>query len=82
MLVEAAWSYRYPARVAQEKSDIIVRQPKSIRDIAWKAQTRLCQRYRRLSALGKKPTVVVAAIARELSGFIWAIGKEVKLTAV
>lgn len=78
MLVEAAWNYRYPARVAQEKSDIIVRQPKPIRDIAWKAQTRLCQRYRRLTALGKKPTVVVTAIARELSGFIWAIGREVK----
>jgi len=77
MLVEAAWSYRYPARVAQQKSDILTRQPKRIRDIAWKAQTRLCQRYRRLSALGKRPTVVVAAIARELSGFIWAIGKEV-----
>jgi len=82
MLVEAAWNYRYPARVAQEKSVIIVRQPKSIRDIAWKAQTRLCQRYRRLTALGKKPTVVVTAIARELSGFIWAIGKEVKLATV
>jgi transposase len=59
-----------------------VQQPKSIRDIAWKAQTRLCKRYRRLSALGKKPTVVVTAIARELSGFIWAIGKEVKLAPV
>lgn len=47
-----------------------------------KAQTRLCQRYRKLSALGKKPTVGVAAIARELSGFIWAIGKEVKLTPI
>jgi len=82
MLVEAAWCYRFPARVARDKSIIIERHPKSIRDIAWKAQTRLCQRYWRLSALGKKPTVVVAAIARELSGFIWAIGKEVKLTPV
>lgn len=78
MLVEAAWSYRYPARVAQEKSDIIAKQPKVIRDLAWKTQTRLCDRYRKLGAHGKKPTVVVTAIARELSGFIWAIGKEVK----
>jgi transposase len=81
MLVEAAWSYRYPARVARNKSDIIVRQPKRIRDIAWKAQTRLSQRYRNLSARGKKSTVVVTAIARELSGFIWAIGKEIKFTS-
>jgi transposase len=77
MLVEAAWSYRYPARVAKEKAEIIVRLPKAVRDIAWKAQTRLCVRYRRLGACGKKPTVVVAAIARELSGFVWAIGQEV-----
>jgi transposase len=82
MLVEAAWCYRYPARIAQNKSDIVVRQPKSVRDIAWKAQTRLCQRYRRLCALGKKPTVAVTAIARELSGFIWAIGREVKPASV
>jgi transposase len=77
MLVEAAWSYRYPARVALEKSGIIDRQPKSVRDIAWKAQTRLCRRYRMLNSKGKRPTVVVTAIARELSGFAWAIGREV-----
>jgi transposase len=79
MLVEAAWSYRYPARVAKDKAEIIVDLPKPVRDIAWKAQTRLCARYRRLTAgAKKKPTVVVVAIARELSGFVWAIGKEVK----
>lgn len=77
MLVEAAWSYRYPARIATEKMEIIARLPKSVRDIAWKAQLRLCNRFRRLGAAGKKPTVVVTAIARELSGFVWAIGQEV-----
>jgi len=77
MLVEAAWSYRYPARLAKDKTEIVVRLPKAVRDIAWKAQTRLCDRFRKLGAAGKKPTVVVAAIARELSGFIWAVGKEV-----
>lgn len=81
MLIEAAWSYRYPARVAKEKAEIIVRQPKPIREIAWKAQLRLCRRFRALSASGKRPTVVVAAIARELSGFVWAIGQEVKPAA-
>ena len=77
MLVEAAWSYRYPARIAQGKVDIVARQPKPVRDIAWKAQSRLCDRYRNLSARGKRSTVVVAAIARELSGFVWAIGRAV-----
>jgi transposase len=78
MLIEAAWSYQYPARVAKEKAEILVRLPKSIRDIAWKAQTRLCARYHCMIARGKKPTVVVAAIARELAGFIWAIGQEMR----
>ena len=54
--------------------------PKDVRDIAWKAQTRLCARYRKMIARGKKPTVVVAAIARELAGFIWAIGHEMRIT--
>jgi transposase len=78
MLIEAAWSYRYPARVAKEKAEILVRLPKNIRDIAWKAQTRLCARYRTMIARGKKPTVVVTALARELAGFIWAIGQEMR----
>lgn len=78
MLIEAAWSYRYPARVAKEKAEILVRLPKNVRDIAWKAQTRLCARYRSMTARGKKSTVVVAALARELAGFVWAIGQEIK----
>jgi len=52
--------------------------PKPVRDIAWKAQVRLCARYRRLSASGKKLPVVVAAIAREMAAFLWAIGREVE----
>jgi transposase len=78
MLIEAAWSYQYPARIPKEKAEILVRLPKNIRDIAWKAQTRLCSRYRTMIALGKKPTVVVTALARELAGFIWAIGQEMR----
>jgi transposase len=81
MLIEAAWSYRYPPRVAKDKAEIIVKLPKPVRDIAWKAQLRLCHRFRRLSAGGKKSTVVAAAIARELCGFVWAIGQEVKPAA-
>lgn len=78
MLIEAAWSYRYPARIAKDKAEILVRLPKPVRDIAWKAQLRLCGRYRKLATRGKKPTVVVAALARELAGFVWAIGQEMK----
>ena len=51
--------------------------PKAVRDIAWKAQTRLCGRYRRLTAAGKKPCLVTTAVAREMAAFLWAIGQQV-----
>lgn len=76
-LVEAAWTYRYPARVSEALRARIEGLPKAVRNIAWKGQVRLCARYRRLSAAGKKPPVVVAAIAREMAAFLWAIGREV-----
>jgi transposase len=73
VLIEAAWSYRFPARISREQ---LLRQeslPQPIRDTAWKAQERLCRRYRTLARAGKLPTVVTTAIARELAGFVWAI---------
>src|SRR6266568_503783 len=76
-LVEAAWTYRYPARVSETLRARLEGLPKAVRDIAWKAQIRLCARYRRLRATGKKLPVVVAAIAREMAAFLWAIGREV-----
>ena len=76
-LVEAAWTYRYPARVSETLRVRLEGLPKSVRDMAWKAQVRLCARYRRLSATGKKLPIVVAAIAREMAAFLWAIGHEV-----
>ena len=57
------------------------RQPKPIRDIAWKGQLRLCARYRKLARSGKPANVVTAAIARELAGFIWAIARHVSPAA-
>ena len=54
---------------------------KPIRDTAWKAQERLCRRYRKLARAGKPPTVVTSAIARELSGFVWAIAKHAQVAA-
>jgi transposase len=79
-LVESAWSYRHPPRTGRAKHYVLEDLPPAIRDIAAKAQTRLCGHYRALSQRGKKLTVAVTAIARELAGFIWAIGKEVQAT--
>jgi transposase len=77
ILVEAAWTYRFPARVSETLRARLEDLPKAVRDIAWKAQVRLCARYRRLAAAGKKLPVIVAAIAREIAAFLWAIGREV-----
>ncbi|MGH1483995.1 MAG: IS110 family transposase, partial [Geminicoccales bacterium] len=76
MLVEAAWSYRFPPRVSRE---LLLRQEglaKPVRETAWKAQLRLCRRYRRLANTGKPANVVTTAIARELAGFVWAIAQQ------
>jgi len=51
--------------------------PRRVREIAWKAQTRLCGRFRSLLRKRKNPPVAAAAIARELAGFVWAINREV-----
>jgi transposase len=77
VLVEAAWSYRHPPRVGYEKQASVAAAPRATREIAWKAQVRLCKRFRTLSRKGKKSTVVATAIARELAAFIWAIARDV-----
>lgn len=74
-LVEAAWAYRHPARIGRRLLNRSEHLPAAIRAIAWKAQLRLAARYRRLAARGKPHQVVVTAIARELSGFLWAIAR-------
>jgi transposase len=79
-LVEGAWAYRYPAKVSRHLQLRLENQPKAVQDISWKAQVRLCQRYRRLIARGKHANQVVVAIARELVGCMWAIAKEVPVT--
>lgn len=77
-LVESAWSYRHLPRIGKAKHYVHERLSPTVRDIATKAQLRLCGRYRALSGRGKKLTVAVTAIARELAGFVWAIGKQVQ----
>jgi len=76
-LVEGAWAYRYPAKVSRHLQLRLETHPKAIQHIRWKAQVRLCKRYRRLMARGKHANQVVVAIARELVGFMWAIAKQV-----
>ena len=75
VLVEAAWAYRHPAKVSLHIQQRIDQLPKALQDLGWKAQVRLCKRFRRLVARGKHPNVVVTAIARELIAFMWAIAR-------
>jgi transposase len=76
-LVEAAWTYRHSAGLGVGHQRRQVELSEKVRDIAWKAQTRLCARYRRLAAKGKRLTVVTTAIARELAAFLWDIARHV-----
>ena len=78
VLIEGAWTYRFPARMSRPLQERQNGLPKAVCDIAWKAQLRLCGRYRKLMARGKQQTVVTAAIAREMAAFLWAIGHEVE----
>jgi transposase len=79
-LIEGAWAYRYPANLSRHLQLRLEKLPKPIQDSSWKAQVRLCRRYRQLSARGKNPNHVVVAIARELSAFMWAIAQQVPVT--
>ena len=72
VLVEASWTYRHPAR----KTAHLQRTSEAVQDIAWKAQKRLCARYRLMEGKGKLKVQACTAVARELSGFKWAIGQE------
>jgi transposase len=77
MLVEVAHLYRHPARVSAVIAKRQAGLPKTVTDIAWAAQLRLCARFRRLAARRMPHNKIVVAIARELSGFVWAIAREV-----
>ncbi|UXN57604.1 IS110 family transposase [Phyllobacterium zundukense] len=81
VLVEGAWTYRFPARVSPKIQARRDGPAKDVREIAWKAQVRLCARYRKLMAAGKPKIVAVTAIAREMAAFLWAIGQEIAPTA-
>lgn len=76
ILVETAWTYRMPPRLSAALKKR--QQGKDARtvEMAWKAQHRLYKRYHRLVSKGKPAQKVVAAVARELCGFLWAVGRK------
>ena len=81
LLAEAAWAYQGPPRIGRQMLDRQEGLPKPICAIAWKAQLRLTSRFRQLVARGKATPKVATAVARELTGFIWAMAREVPTPA-
>jgi transposase len=78
MLVEVAWHYQHGPRVSPIIATRQDRLPKEVTDIAWKAQLRLNAKFKRLVARRVMKNKAVVAVARELTGFVWAIGREVQ----
>lgn len=78
LLVESSWCYRFAARKSREIEQRAQHTSPEVQAIAWKAQRRLCARYRALSERGMASCKVVTAVARELSGFIWAVVEQVR----
>jgi transposase len=75
LLTEAAWQYRFPARIGRAAQ---IRQQglsEPVRGIAWKAQLRLSRRFAALNKRGLQVNKTCIAVARELAGFVWAIGQ-------
>jgi transposase len=75
---EAAWAYQHRPALSPLLRKRQQGLSEEVKEIAWKAQHRLCSRYRRLMAKGKLKQKVTTAIGRELLGFIWAIGIQVE----
>ena len=78
MLVEMAWHYQHGPRVSPIIATRQDHLPKAVTDIAWKAQLRLNAKFKRLLARRVLKNKAVVAVARELAGFVWAIGQEVQ----
>jgi transposase len=78
VVVEAAWAYRFKPALYPALRKRTSQQSETVKGIAWKAQLRLCARYRKLVGKGKEKQKVVTALGRELLGFMWAIGVQVE----
>ena len=81
IVVESAWCYRHLPRVGEKLRKRHQGVPAEITEIAWKAQNRLHKRYMKLTMAGKDRRKVMTAVARELLGFIWAIGIKTEAAA-
>jgi transposase len=81
IVVESAWCYRHLPRVGEKLRKRHQGVPAEITEIAWKAQNRLHKRYMKLTMGGKDRRKVMTAVARELLGFIWAIGIKTEAAA-
>jgi transposase len=81
VLMEAAWSYRHRPKLCGANTQRQHGVSEEIKGISWKAQHRLHTRYWRLTARGKIPGKVITAVARELVGFIWAVGVQAEREA-
>jgi transposase len=81
VVVEAAWHYRHPPHIGPVLAKRQVGQPAAVVQQAWRAQTRLHGRYRQLIGRGKAPNQAVVAVAREVLGFLWGIGRTVTAPA-
>jgi len=75
ILVESAWSYRFAARQTAHLKRKAAPASEEAKVIAWRAQKRLCGRYRTLIQAGKNSKQTTVAIARELVGFVWDIAR-------
>lgn len=77
LLVENSWHYQRKPNLSEQLRKRQEGVSKEVKEIAWKAQHRLHLKYRKIVARGRKPNIAVVAVARELTGFIWAIGMQV-----
>lgn len=82
VLVESAWAYRYLPLASKQLRGRLKLAPVEVQRESWKAQRRLCDRYRRLTAAGKPKNKVVVAIARELAAFVWSVARQPDLVTV
>ena len=73
VLVESAWHYRHHPFLGAALRHRQHGAPAAVIEHAWRAQHRLHRRYRRLAARGKPKQHIVTAVARELTGFLWAV---------
>jgi len=77
VLVESAWHYQHRPTVGKTIKARRAGQPLEVVQVAQKADTRLNRKFRNIVERGKRTTIAAVATARELAGFVWAIGQKI-----